>query len=138
MLARLHKAREEADESGFTLIELLIVIVILGILAAIVVFSVGGITDKGTASACQTDVKIVDTAAEAFYAQPPAAAPHPYATTIGDLVTYGFLHGDSVFKPGSGTSVSTTGSNPYTITFTPGTATSAGDAVGTPAATCTP
>ena len=45
MLQQLRAARK--NESGFTLIELLIVIVILGILAAIVVFSVQGITDRG-------------------------------------------------------------------------------------------
>ena len=40
------------DEAGFTLVELLVVIAILGILAAVVVFAVGGITDKGQGSAC--------------------------------------------------------------------------------------
>ena len=45
MLQQLREARK--NESGFTLIELLIVIVILGVLAAIVVFSVQGITDRG-------------------------------------------------------------------------------------------
>jgi general secretion pathway protein G len=67
MLQQLRAARK--NESGFTLIELLIVIVILGILAAIVVFSVQGITDRGTKSACKADVATVTTAAEAFFAQ---------------------------------------------------------------------
>jgi general secretion pathway protein G len=67
LLERARKARE--DESGFTLIELLIVIVILGILAGIVVFSVGGVTDTGKASACKADAKTVEVAAEAFRAQ---------------------------------------------------------------------
>lgn len=40
------------EDQGFTLIELLVVITILGILAAVVVFSVGGLGDKGQASAC--------------------------------------------------------------------------------------
>ena len=43
MYEDIREARE--NESGFTLIELLIVIVILGVLAAIVVFAVGGIND---------------------------------------------------------------------------------------------
>jgi general secretion pathway protein G len=54
---------------GFTLIELLVVIVILGILAAVVVFAVGGITDKGQSSACKTDARTLRTAAEAYTAQ---------------------------------------------------------------------
>ena len=64
---RLSEARR--DQRGFTLIELLIVIVILGILAAIVVFSVRGITDKGDLSACKAEVATVATAEEASYAQ---------------------------------------------------------------------
>jgi general secretion pathway protein G len=86
MLERARKARK--DESGFTLIELLIVIVILGILAGIVVFAVGGITDKGTVSACQTTRKTVETAVEAYYAQNSS-----YPATVAALVP-GFLHDD--------------------------------------------
>ena len=67
MLQQLRKARQE--ESGFTLIELLIVIVILGVLAGVVVFAVGGITDRGNAAACKTDVKTVEVASEAYYAK---------------------------------------------------------------------
>ena len=54
---------------GFTLIELLVVIVILGILAAVVVFAVSGITDRGQKSACKTDARTLRTAAEAYLAQ---------------------------------------------------------------------
>jgi general secretion pathway protein G len=54
---------------GFTLIELLVVIVILGILAAVVVFAVGGITDRGKTSACKTDKRTLLTAGEAYIAQ---------------------------------------------------------------------
>ncbi len=67
MFRAIQRAREE--ESGFTLIELLIVIVILGILAGVVIFSVGGITDTGVEAACKTDLKTVETAVEAYRAQ---------------------------------------------------------------------
>lgn len=60
------KARRENDEGGFTLIELLIVIVVLGILAAVVVFSLGGVTQKADVSACQADGATLSTAIAAF------------------------------------------------------------------------
>jgi prepilin-type N-terminal cleavage/methylation domain-containing protein len=56
-------------DEGFTLIELLIVIVILGILATIVVFSVRGVTDQGKTNSCKADYKTLETAIEAYYAQ---------------------------------------------------------------------
>ena len=73
--------KKRAGEGGFTLIELMIVIVILGILAAIVVFAVGGITDRGETSACKANVKTVEVAVEAYYAkQNPGAYPPDLAT----------------------------------------------------------
>lgn len=65
-----HRARRLAGpERGFTLIELLVVIVILGILAAVVVFAVGGLNDRGEASARAADAKTIRTAQEVFCAQ---------------------------------------------------------------------
>lgn len=85
----LHNALSRArnvrrDEGGFTLIELLIVIIILGVLAAVVVFSVRGITDTGEESACKTEYRTVQTAIEAFYANDPA--PKNYPATLAALV----------------------------------------------------
>jgi general secretion pathway protein G len=74
------------NEDGFTLIELLIVIVILGILSAVVVFAVGGVSNKGTLASCQADKTSVATAAEAYFAQNSS-----YPAAIGNLVP-GFLH----------------------------------------------
>ncbi len=78
------RTRLDRPDEGFTLIELLIVIVILGVLAGIVVFAVGGINDSSKTSACKSDKKTVETASEAFYAQ---ANPHVYAASIDALVT---------------------------------------------------
>jgi prepilin-type N-terminal cleavage/methylation domain-containing protein len=56
-------------ESGFTLIELLIVIVVLGILAAVVVFALSGVTGSSAQSACNADAKSVEVAVQAYNTQ---------------------------------------------------------------------
>ena len=43
---------KERREEGFTLIELLIAIVVVGILTAVVIVGIGGLTDNGKNSAC--------------------------------------------------------------------------------------
>jgi prepilin-type N-terminal cleavage/methylation domain-containing protein len=67
LMAR-YRARKAGDESeiGFTLIELLIVIVVLGVLAAVTVFALGGVTSKSAVSACNTDAATVNTAISAY------------------------------------------------------------------------
>ena len=87
MLAQIRKLR--TDEGGFTLIELLMVIVIIGILAGIVVFSVRGINDTGEAAACKADLKTVETAVEAYYAKNDST----YPATLAALVP-NFLHSE--------------------------------------------
>jgi prepilin-type N-terminal cleavage/methylation domain-containing protein len=66
MIQRLQAKR---NEEGFTLIELLIVIIVLGILAAIVVFAVAGTRGDAVASKCKTDVKSIELSAEAVLAK---------------------------------------------------------------------
>jgi general secretion pathway protein G len=63
MINSLNRRR---DEKGFTLIELLIVIIILGILAAIVVFAVGSSRSDAVANSCKTNVKSVQLDLEAI------------------------------------------------------------------------
>jgi prepilin-type N-terminal cleavage/methylation domain-containing protein len=81
-VARLRRRQSilKDREGGFTLIELLIVIVIMGILAAVVVFAVQNLTKQSAQASCHSDYKTIETAAEAFKAQTGA-----YPTTIGAL-----------------------------------------------------
>jgi prepilin-type N-terminal cleavage/methylation domain-containing protein len=67
----------QRPRDGFTLIELLIVIVILGVLATVVVFSVRGVRAEAEESACAADEQSLVTAVEGYLALKPAA-------TVGD------------------------------------------------------
>jgi len=108
----IERAREEA---GFTLIELLIVIVILGILAGVVVFSVGGITDRGNVAACKTDLSTVTVAVEAYRAKSTNGAYPPNLDPALTTAPNQFL------RPQATLAGNTLTGQGYTITYTPGT-----------------
>ena len=84
------RAGGERSDSGFTLIELLIVIVVMGILAAVVIFALSGISASSSKSACNTDAKTVETAVQAYVAQG-NAAPATTAAAQSALVP-NYLH----------------------------------------------
>ena len=77
MLIQLRSEEDHKNilEQGFTLVELLIVVVILGILAGIVVFAVGNLTDNAGANACKTEAQTYATAFQAYKAQNSGSAP---------------------------------------------------------------
>jgi len=73
-----------SDRKGFTLIELLIVVVIIGILAAIAIPKFANTKQKAVKSSMISDLRNLATAQEAFYADS-----SKYATTYGTTIATG-------------------------------------------------
>ncbi|MGB7652038.1 MAG: prepilin-type N-terminal cleavage/methylation domain-containing protein [Acidimicrobiales bacterium] len=83
---RLKRRRKAGEIDGFTLIEILIVIVVLGILAAVVIFALGGFTSKSAIGACQADGATVAEAISVFNNQNPS-------TTVSQALLTGSTDG---------------------------------------------
>lgn len=64
MIKRIHGAK---NDKGFTLIELMVVVIIIGILAAVAIPQFVGQTDKAKEKAAKADLKMIGNALEMYY-----------------------------------------------------------------------
>ncbi|WP_433743439.1 prepilin-type N-terminal cleavage/methylation domain-containing protein [Falsibacillus pallidus] len=85
----LKRIKALKNQKGFTLVELLAVIVILGIIAAIAIPSIGGIIDKSKADAHKSNALQIIAAAKLAVAGNDVKPGD--TVTINDLVTDGYL-----------------------------------------------
>ena len=108
--AKARRRGEEVVESGFTLIELLVVIVVLGILAATVVFALSGVTGQSAQAACNSDAKTIDVAVQAYINSPDNATNAP-PTAVANLVTAVFNKTGDPLVSGTGDTFITSPSN---------------------------
>ncbi len=86
MASRFNKVRSNPAQGGFTLIELLIVIVVLGIIAAVVVFALGGTTAQAALAACKADATTVQTAVTAYETENGDSYPTSSSLTSGSTI----------------------------------------------------
>jgi prepilin-type N-terminal cleavage/methylation domain-containing protein len=110
--------QKKKDEGGFTLIELLIAIVVVGILAAVAIVGIGGLTTTGSKSACTASADAAVAASAAYYAN----NGNVWQTDLAGLVAAT----PQVFTPPSGATYPTTQSmkvGTWTLTETGGGAT---------------
>jgi len=115
-------ARENFNEErGFTLVELLLAIVVVGILTAVAIVGIGGLTDTAKKATCQTSLDASRSAVAAYYS---SQSPHAYPATF-DVMTGGaspYLKLQGTIQHPTALTISS-GGNPtkWTITLDPAT-----------------
>jgi type IV pilus assembly protein PilA len=83
------------NAKGLTLVELLAVIVILGIIAAIAVPSIGGIIENSREKADTQTVSLIESAAILYAMEEELTAASTTVDVVDDLIGRGYLTGDS-------------------------------------------
>lgn len=90
------------NQSGFTLIELIMVIVILGILAAVAVPKFVDLSGNANASACKANQAAIESAAAIAYAQNAASGSASFPTDMLTNTNY-YARGEVPSCPDAGT-----------------------------------
>jgi prepilin-type N-terminal cleavage/methylation domain-containing protein len=106
---------EKRSENGFTLVELLVAVVLVGVLAAVAIVGLTGVTKTGNNSACSTTLGSAQAAATTYYANtgayPKTTGPAPIgfdalANAVPSVWTYpaNVHHAGNVMYQGSSSS----------------------------------
>lgn len=122
-------AKQLKDERGLTLVELLVVVVILGIIAAIAVVAIGGIIENSKKDAMVADAKQMVSAAKLYTASNPQTGELAFITpgangaaaTKGDGFNYISSlkdpFSDTEYKDAKVTITETSGKYAYAVTL---------------------
>ncbi|WP_215190286.1 prepilin-type N-terminal cleavage/methylation domain-containing protein [Exiguobacterium sp. s6] len=116
-------AKQLKDERGLTLVELLVVVVILGIIAAIAVVAIGGIIENSKKDAMVADAKQMVSSAKLHVASNPDARSLDFLTGDGSSYISGLkdpFHstGAETYTAASVTITENSGKYNYSVTLT--------------------
>ncbi len=107
----LNRTKKQKTDKGFTLIELIVVIVIIGILAAILIPRLTGFTDKAEKTQAVVWAKEVSTAMDAYYAENNA---WPNVAEVTSMT------GITISASGGGITIDSPADGGFTVTYTKG------------------
>ena len=120
MLKQMQERR--GSDEGFTLIELLIAIVVIGVLSAVVIVGIGGLTNNGKAGACAASRDATKAGLAVHYSNNAGA----YPATVQVMVTANELElsgGTSITPPAAAVLEAVHGTG-WSFTYTPAVAAS--------------
>ncbi len=84
------------NQKGFTLVELIVVIVIIGILAAIAVPKFQDLSNSAKAAACKQNQAAIESAAAIYYANSAISGSAAYPSALSDLASTDYFKGGTV------------------------------------------